>query len=374
MDATSGRVCPARGFHALSGGSASLEGSTRPSSKVCLARGLSTPSGGVRPTRGLPCTHPPRISRAVTRTCSRMRVRAFNALTQQGRATTLTRLGIMPWRCFANSRGRSSPLLFSTVRRGQCQLHDTVSPAPVRLTCRALEGGAVAPSNIFYMLMQDHTVMSGRRDRSSPSFSGLCGHPRHCSTTRGAVATSRCCFDVRGQDIATIATVPRTGFPSTAPSNWPTMAAGQPTTAPQPRSRSCTSAGHTTTPQRERNSPGRPSAPQHCSPYRYTYRNSAAHMLTAPSLAYKRRGSPPATGERHGTTDGSHSHALRLPHDIGTHLNQISGTWRPCLLSLLACSHPSTSTTVQAIQCPEHTAAGRTAPAGTRINQVSLVA
>jgi hypothetical protein len=27
---------------------------------------------------------------------------------------------------------------------------------------------------------------------------------------------------------------------------------------------------------------------------------------------------------------------------------------------------------VQAIQCPEHTTAGRTAPAGTRINQVSL--
>jgi hypothetical protein len=51
-----------------------------------------------------------------------------------------------------------------------------------------------------------------------------------------------------------------------------------------------------------------------------------------------------------------------------------SGTWRPRLLSRLACSYPSTSTTVQEIQCPEHTTAGRTAPAGTRINQVSLVA
>jgi hypothetical protein len=51
-----------------------------------------------------------------------------------------------------------------------------------------------------------------------------------------------------------------------------------------------------------------------------------------------------------------------------------SATWKPCLLSRLTCSHPSTSTTVQAIQCPEHTTAGRTAPAGTRINQVSLVA
>jgi hypothetical protein len=141
-----------------------------------------------------------------------------------------------------------------------------------------------------------------------------------------------------------------------------------------PRSRSCTSTGRTTTPQWERDSPGRPSAPQHCSPYRYTCRNSAARMLTAPFFAYKRRGRPPAAGDGHGTTDSSHPYALSLPHDIGTHLNQTSGTWRPRLLSRLACSHPSTGTTVQAIQCPKHTAAGHTAPAGTRINQVSLVA
>jgi hypothetical protein len=51
-----------------------------------------------------------------------------------------------------------------------------------------------------------------------------------------------------------------------------------------------------------------------------------------------------------------------------------SGTWRPGLLSHLTSSHPSTSTIVQAIQCPEHTTAVRTAPAGTRINPVSLVA
>jgi hypothetical protein len=51
-----------------------------------------------------------------------------------------------------------------------------------------------------------------------------------------------------------------------------------------------------------------------------------------------------------------------------------SRTWRPRLLSRLACSHPSKSTTVQAIQCPEHTTAARTTRAGTRINQVSLVA
>jgi hypothetical protein len=92
----------------------------------------------------------------------------------------------------------------------------------------------VAPSNIFYVLMQDHTVTSGRWDRSSPSLSALYGHPRHCSTTPGAVATSRRCWDVQGQDTATTATVPHTASPSTAPSNWLTTAAGQPSTTPQP--------------------------------------------------------------------------------------------------------------------------------------------
>jgi hypothetical protein len=120
------------------------------------------------------------------------------------------------------------------MRQGQSQLRDTVPPAPVRLTRRALEGGPVRPSNIFYVLMQDHVVTSGRRDRASPSLSALCGHPCHSHTTPDAVATSRRCRDEQGQDVATTATAPRTGFPSTAPSNWLTTAAGQPTTTLQP--------------------------------------------------------------------------------------------------------------------------------------------
>jgi hypothetical protein len=222
--------------------------------------------------------------------------------------------------------------------------------------------------------MQVHAVTSGRRNRASPSLSTLCGHPRHCRTTPGDVATPQRCWDVRGQDAATTATVPRTAPCQRRPRIGPPRRPVNQLLRRSPRSRSCTSTERTTTPQPERDSPVRPSAPQHCSPYRYTCRNSVARMLTTPSLAYKRGGSPPAAGDRHGTTDSSHSHALRLPHDIGTRLNQTSGTWRPRLLSRLACSHPSTSTTVQAIQCPEHTAAGRTAPVGTRINQVSLVA
>jgi hypothetical protein len=253
----------------------------------------------------------------------------------------LTRLGITPRRCSANSRGRPSPPLFSTVRQGQCQLRDTKPPALVRLTLRALEEGLAIPSNIFYVLMQDHTVTSGRRDRSSPSLSALCSHPRHCRTTPDAVATSQRCWDVRGQDIATTSIVSRTDFPSTTPSSWPTMAAGQPTTAPQPSKLLLYK-------QRMHQDAPVP-APQHYSTYRYTYRNSARACKLLPPWPIKGGAAPQPRDTRHGMTDSNHSFALRLLHDIVTRLNQISGTWRPRLLSRLACSHPSTSTTVRAI-------------------------
>jgi predicted component of type VI protein secretion system len=64
-------------------------------------------------------------------------------------------------------------------------------------------------------------VTSGRWDRSSPLLSTLCDHLRHCRTMPGTVATSRRCWGAQGQDVATTTTVPRTGPPSTAPSNRP---------------------------------------------------------------------------------------------------------------------------------------------------------
>jgi hypothetical protein len=176
-------------------------------------------------------------------------------------------MGITPRRCSPTPGGRPSPLLCSTVRHGRCQLRDTVSPTPVRLTRRALKGGPAAPSNIFYVLIQGHAVTSGWRDRSSLSLSTLCGHPRHCRTTPDTVVTPQRCWDVRGQDIATTATMPRTGphqrHPRTGPPRRPV---NQPLHR-HPRSRSCTGTRRTTTPQQERDSPERPSAPQHCSPY-----------------------------------------------------------------------------------------------------------
>jgi hypothetical protein len=208
-------------------------------------------------------------------------------------------------------------------------------------------------------------VTSGRRDWASPSLSALCGHPRHCRATSGAVATPRRCWDIWGQDVAATAAVPRVALvngtleplscdyagsnhdagPAVAPSpslstpcghprhcratlhtatTTPTLLstrgrdAATPATAPRtghcqrpleparsrsgqplrlyPRSCSCSGTGRATTLQLEQDSPGRPSTLRHCSPYRNTYRNSAAHMLTASSLAYKRRGSPQPQG------------------------------------------------------------------------------
>jgi hypothetical protein len=72
-------------------GSASLEGSRLPRA------GSASLEGSPPPRSRLPHEH----------ACSRMRVRAFNALTQQSRA--ITRLGITPRRCSANSLGETHP-------------------------------------------------------------------------------------------------------------------------------------------------------------------------------------------------------------------------------------------------------------------------
>jgi hypothetical protein len=69
----------------------------------------------------------------------------------------------------------------------------TVPPTFVRLTRRALEGGRRNPrmgANAFSMTTQDYTMTSGQRERSSPSLSALCGHPRHYSATLGTATTS----------------------------------------------------------------------------------------------------------------------------------------------------------------------------------------
>jgi hypothetical protein len=126
-------------------------------------------------------------------------------------------------------------------------------------------------ANDFSMTAQDYTVTSGRRERSSPSPSALCGRPRHCNTTPGTVTTSPTLLKRTGDR-----TSPRPPLYLVQPPVDTTLepARGrQPDSQPlhhYPRSRSCTGTGLATTPQQERDSPGQPSTPWHCTPYLYT--------------------------------------------------------------------------------------------------------
>jgi hypothetical protein len=92
-------------------------------------------------------------------------------------------------------------------------------------------------------------VTSGRRDRSSPSLSTLCDHPRHCRTTAGTVTTSRHCWGARGQDVATTATMPRTAPRQRHPRIGPLRWADDQLLCLHPRGRFCTSTRRNTTPR-----------------------------------------------------------------------------------------------------------------------------
>jgi hypothetical protein len=96
------------------------------------------------------------------------------------------------------------------MRRGQCQLRDTVPPTPVLLTRRALEGGPAAPSNPSLMTLQGQTMTSGRRERHPRYCQVLRGHPRPYSATLGTATTTPALLSTRGRDAATPAAVPRT--------------------------------------------------------------------------------------------------------------------------------------------------------------------
>jgi hypothetical protein len=219
-----GLTPPSSGFHLAQGptppssGFRLARGPTPPLNGFHLARGLTPPSSGFRLARGpAPPSSRFRLARGLTlprsrlphkRTCSRTRVRAFNALTQQSRA--IARLGITHRRCSANSLEEAHPRHC----RGLCDMASVSSvalcrPLPYGLTRCTLEGGPIAPSNSSLVNLQGQTMMSGRREPSPPLLV-LCGRPRPCSATPGTATTTPMLLSVRGQGAATPATVPRT--------------------------------------------------------------------------------------------------------------------------------------------------------------------
>jgi hypothetical protein len=161
-------------------------------------------------------------------------------------------------------RGSPSPPLWGTVRRGRCQLRDTVPPTLVRLTRRALEGGPAAPSNPFLVTPQGQTVTSGRRE-PSPSLSILCGHPRPCYATPSTATTTPTLLSTRGRNAATPAAAPRTERCQQPPRSR--LQTPRSTTTPKLllfEHRTCHDAATGA------RFVGRPSTPRHCTPCRHT--------------------------------------------------------------------------------------------------------
>jgi hypothetical protein len=93
-----------RSLASIPAGSASLEGSRLPRAGSASLEGSRLPRACSASLEGSPL---PRSRFPHEHACSRMGVRAFNALTRQSRA--ITRLGITPLRCSANSPWETHP-------------------------------------------------------------------------------------------------------------------------------------------------------------------------------------------------------------------------------------------------------------------------
>jgi hypothetical protein len=151
------------------------------------------------------------------------------------------------------------------MRRGRCQLRDTVPPTLVRLTRHALEGGPSAPSSPLFVALQGQTVTSGRRECHPHRCQSYAPIPAPAAPCRALLQPLWHCAGTRGRDAAMPATVPRTNHRQRLPRARLEMP--QSTTTPSPSKPSCLSTGHAAAPQPEQDSPGRASSPRDCTPY-----------------------------------------------------------------------------------------------------------
>jgi hypothetical protein len=139
--------------------------------------------------------------------------------------------------------------------------------APSKEDSGALEG----KTDDYPTPSQDYTVTSGRRDRSPPSPSVLCGHPRHPQHHPGHCITIPDTVGGRGDK-----TPPRWLLCALRPPvsrNLEPMYGRRPNGRPlhrHPRSRSWTDAGHAMTPYQMQDSPRWLSTPWYCTPCLYT--------------------------------------------------------------------------------------------------------
>jgi hypothetical protein len=162
-------------------------------------------------------------------------------------------------------------------------------------------------------------VTSSRRDRSSPSLSILCDHPRHCCTTPDTAATSGRCWGARGQDVATTATVSCTGPRQRHPRIGPLR---RPVNQPLHRHPEGAPVRAQDAPRRLNRSRIRQDGRQ--------LRDTARHTSTRREIVrhackllhpWPIKGGAVSQPRGDGMTDSDRSHALLL-HDIGICLNQ----------------------------------------------------
>jgi hypothetical protein len=210
-------------------------------------------------------------------------------------------------------------------------------------------------------------VTSGRQEQSSPSLSALCGHPRHCSAMLGTATTPPTLLGRTGMGRRHACHCASYGPPSMAPSSRPADSVH-------------TASLYTTTleaaPVQAQDKTRRPDWSKICQDGRQL-RGTARHASTCRRIVWHicKLPSPwPIKGgvipQPRGTTDRDdrHTHTpFALAMILALASINISGTWRPSLLSRQACSPPLQAPWCNAIQCPEHATAGCTAPAGTRI-------
>jgi hypothetical protein len=239
-----------------------------------------------------------------------------------------------------------------------------VPPTPIRLERRTLERGRRNPrrgTDACSALARGHAVTSGA---SPPSPSALCGHRSYCKRH------PRCCGNTRRQDIATPTAASRTASRQRHPRISMRAATERATPTPPPSKPLLDGyrARHDV-PQEARfaktavYSTALDALPPHID-------ETVWHTCKLPPPWPIKGGAVPWPQGR--TTNSTRSHTFRLHPDIAlASIKKASGTWRPGLLSRLACSPPLQAPRCNAIQCLKHTAAGRTTPAGTKINLVS---
>jgi hypothetical protein len=97
-------------------------------------------------------------------------------------------------------------------------------------------------------------------------------------------------------------------------------------------------------------------------------------LVIHPSLVYKRKVTPLAAGDMRGHRETSERLSSTLPRYWHPPQSLHQGLGGHASSPALLIAAPLQAPRCKAIQCLEHTTAGRTVPAGTRIKPVSLVA